>query len=708
MSLTSSQSIADLSPPEAAARITALRRDIEEHNRRYYQEAAPTISDQEYDRLYRDLQDLEKQFPNLASPDSPTQHVGGAPSEGFARIKHRTPMLSLDNTYSEEDVAAFFMRLQKLLPGPKIETVIEPKVDGVAISLLYQEGMLRYAATRGDGETGDDVTQNILTIRTVPKRIKGERIPRLLEVRGEIFLAKELFLDLNKERIDEGKPPFANVRNAAAGSLKQLDPDIVGRRGLGAIFYGTAPVEGAAWQTQQEVLACLREYGLPTHDKVWTATTLQEVITAIHELDTLRHSYPFETDGAVIKLNSLAQHKALGDTSKSPRWAIAYKYKPEQVETRLNEITVQVGRTGVLTPVAELEPVLVSGSTVARATLHNADEIARKDIRVGDIVVIEKAGEVIPSVVGVRKELRTGEEKVFQMRTTCPACGSAVVRDEGQVAVRCVNPSCRGQLKRKLEHFAARGAMEIEGLGEVMAEQLVERNIVRSLADVYQLDPEKLSWLSRATERKETPQNLFGLDINPPRLPQKTPKSISNLLNAIEKSKTRPLWRLIFGLGIEQVGKTSARALAAHFKTLDNLMAATPMELQGITDVGPVVGASIGKYFASDEGRDIINHLRDAGLNFGERDERPTPSAGTEKFAGTSWVITGKLSEPRELIAEQIRVTGGTVTSSVSKKTTYLLAGEDAGSKLDKAKNLGVHVLNEAEFRLLLEKGGNE
>lgn len=670
----------ELSPLEAAARAATLRREIEEHNRRYYQEAAPTISDQEYDRLYRELADLEAAFPEVASPDSPTQRVGGAPLEAFAQIRHQAAMLSLDNTYSEEEVAAFFTRLEKLLPGEKIATVIEPKVDGVAISLLYEEGNLRYAATRGDGTTGDDVTQNVRTIRGVPARLHGAHVPRRLEVRGEIYLPKARFAELNEERAAAGEAVFANPRNAAAGSLKQLDPAIVARRGLGAIFYGLGVVEGADWPTHHKALAALRGFGLPVHEKVWSAASLDEVLAAIHELDTVRHGFAFETDGAVIKVDAAAQREALGFTAKSPRWAMAYKYKPEQVETRLREITIQVGRTGVLTPVAELDPVFVSGSTVARATLHNEEEVARKDIRVGDIVVIEKAGEVIPAVVEVRKERRTGAEEVFKMPEVCPSCGEPVAREEGQVAVRCINTGCPAQLKRRLEHFASRGALDIENLGEAMVELLVDRGLARDIADIYKLDMFQLSTLPRMGN-----------------------KSIDNLLSAIEASKKQPLWRLIFGLGILHVGATSARALAAHFQRLDALMAATAEELQRIPDVGPVVGPAIAQHFANPGNRAVIERLREAGLNFGERDEPPATPVSGGPFAGTTWVLTGTLSEPREAVAETIRARGGKVTDSVSKKTTYVLAGEEAGSKLEKARKLGVRVLAEAEFRAMLE-----
>ena len=673
-------SMPNLSPLEAAARVASLRKEIEEHNRRYYQEAAPTISDQEYDRLYRELGDLETAFPELASPDSPTRRVGGAPLEAFSQIRHQVPMLSLDNTYSEEEVAAFFVRLEKLLPGERIETVIEPKVDGVAISLLYEDGVLRYAATRGDGTTGDDVTRNVQTIRGVPHRLTGHHFPKRLEVRGEIYLPKAQFAMLNEERTAAGEPAFANPRNAAAGSLKQLDPAIVAKRGLGAIFYGLGLVEdGAGWPTHHEAVHALRGFGLPVHERVWTAGTLEEVLRAIHELDGVRHGFAYETDGAVIKVDAVRQREALGFTAKSPRWAMAYKYKPEQAETRLLDITVQVGRTGVLTPVAELDPVLVSGSTVSRATLHNEEEVARKDIRIGDLVVVEKAGEVIPAVVEVRKERRTGGERVFKMPESCPACGGPVVRDAEQVAVRCVNTACPAQIRRRLEHFASRGAMDIEGLGEAMVELLVDRGYTRDLADIYRLNVAKLATLPRMGE-----------------------KSIANLLAAIEASKNRPLWRLIFGLGILHVGATSARALAAHYRLLDALMAATAEELQRIPDVGPVVGPAIAQHFANPGTQAVIERLREAGLNFGERDEPPSREAAGGPFAGTTWVLTGTLSEPRDAVADVIRAHGGKVTESVSKKTTYVLAGEEAGSKLEKARKLGVKVLDEAAFRAML------
>jgi DNA ligase (NAD+) len=662
----------------AVKRVAQLRQEIEEHNRRYYQEAAPTISDREYDRLYRELVELEERFPELASPDSPTQRVGGKPLEAFAQVAHRVPMLSLDNTYSEDEVAEFRRRMERHLPNEKIPVVVEPKVDGVAVSLLYEKGCLRYAATRGDGTVGDDITQNIRTIRSVPKELKGSA-PDVLEVRGEVFMDKRGFAKLNAVRADAGLPPFANPRNAAAGSLKQLDPTIAAQRPLGVVFYGTGLVEGAKLAKHSELFPLLKKLGLPCSERWWLADSIEEILEAIRELDRIRHDFSYQTDGAVVKVDSFLQREALGFTAKSPRWAIAYKYAAERVETRLQEILVQVGRTGALTPVAALEPVTVSGSRVSRATLHNAEEIQRKDIRIGDVILLEKAGEVIPAVVGVRTDLRTGAEKKFRMPTTCPECGSKVAKDPGQVAVRCVNSQCPAQLKRRLEHFASRGAMDIEGLGEAMVEQLVRRGFVREISDIYDLDAAKLSDLERMGD-----------------------KSVRNLLDAIERSKTRPLWRLIFALGILHVGVSASRALADHFHNLEALMQSRPEELQRIPDVGEVVGASIHQFFRESRNRKMIEHLARAGVRLTSEDGAPTKSAASTAWKGTTWVLTGTLSQPRDEIAEMIIARGGKVAGSVSKRTSYLLAGEEAGSKLDKAKQLGVRILDEAKFRKMI------
>jgi len=663
---------------ESAARdrIKELRRQIEEHNRRYYEEAAPTISDREYDQLYRELGDLEKHYPQFAAADSPTQHVGEKPLDAFAQITHRVPMLSLDNTYSEEEVTDFYRRMERLLPNKKIPVVIEPKVDGVAVSLLYEKGELRYAATRGDGTVGDDITRNIRTIRAVPQRLKGN-VPDILEVRGEAYLDKNGFAKLNAERKTAGLPEFANPRNAAAGSLKQLDSTIAAQRPLGVVFYGTGLIEGITLEKHSQLFALLKKLGLPCSERWWPADSIDEILRAIHELDAIRRDFPYQTDGAVIKVDAFAQREILGFTAKSPRWAIAFKYEAERVETRLLDILIQVGRTGILTPVAALEPVTVGGSRVARATLHNEEEIERKDVRIGDMVLVEKAGEVIPAVVGVRTDLRNGSERKFRMPKKCPECGSLVVKEEDQVAVRCVNSQCPAQVRRRIEHFASRGAMDIEGLGEAMVGQLVEHKLLSDIGDVYALNAAALGDLERMGE-----------------------KSIANLLKAIENSKTRPLWRLIFGLGILHVGVSASRALANHFPDLDAIMKSSVEELQRIPDVGEVVGQSIRDFFREPHNLAVIGKLRQAGLRF-EAEKKPKESEAPG-FKNTTWVITGTLSQSRDEIAELILARGGKVSGSVSKKTTYVLAGEEAGSKLEKAKQLGVRILKESEFRKLL------
>ncbi len=660
----------------AAKRVAGLRAQIEEHNRRYYQDAAPTIGDREYDALYRELADLELEHPGLASLDSPTHKVGGAPLKSFAQVTHRAPMLSLDNTYSETEVADFYRRLERVLPGEKIPLVIEPKIDGVAVSLLYENGDLAYAATRGDGTTGDDITQNIRTIRSVPVRLKAA--PRLLELRGEVFMDKDGFAQLNLARTEAGLPPFANPRNAAAGSLKQLDPAVASQRRLGIVFYGTSEVEGVALERHSELFALLKKLRLPFAERRWQATSIEETLSAIHELDRVRHEFPYQTDGAVIKVDRLDQRERLGFTAKSPRWAIAYKYQAERVETRLHDISIQVGRTGVLTPVAMLEPVIVSGSRVSRATLHNEEEIARKDIRIGDTVIIEKAGEVIPAVVNVRADLRTGAEREFRMPAVCPECGSSVMKDEGQVAIRCVNAQCPAQVRRRIEHFASRGAMDIEGLGEVMIAHLVQRGLLHDVSDIYGLTLASFEGVERVGE-----------------------KSITNLLKAIGTTKARPLWRLIFGLGILHVGVSASRALSDHFRSLQRLMDCSVEELQRIPDVGEVVGSSICRFFQEPANRELIGRLTGANLNVVNDERRDMPD-NSGPFDKSTWVITGTLSQPRDDLAEMIVARGGKVSGSVNKKTTYVLAGEDAGSKLAKAESLGVRIVNETQFREML------
>lgn len=663
---------------EAASRAAFLSAELHRHNRLYYVEARPEISDQQFDTLLRELQDIEAKFPDLRTSDSPTQRVGGAPLEGFTQITHTVRMMSLDNTYSEEELSAFFARVQKGLGREKIDCVIEPKVDGVAITIRYENGILKYGATRGDGQTGDDVTNNLKTIGRLPLRLPKDG-PQSFEVRGEVFMPKAGFAKLNQEREEAGEAMFANPRNSTAGTLKLLDPKIVAKRPLDIVFYGL--VDANDVQSQTDVYALLDAAGLRKADLIWHADSAEGLLHAIRELDEKRKALPYETDGAVIKVNSFADQRELGVTSKAPRWAIAYKYQPEQAETKITAIEIQVGRTGALTPVARLEPVLVSGSTVSNATLHNYEEIERKDIRVGDTVIIEKAGEIIPAVVSVKKELRSGNETAVPVPTHCPVCGTAVHRDEEQVVIRCPNPHCPEVVKRRIEHFVSRGAMDISGLGESVIAQLVDfkkadgSRLVADVADLYDLDELSLARLDRVGT-----------------------KSIDNYLKAIAASKQQDPWRLVFGLGILHVGAGGARKLIEHFSSIDAVANASVEDLTQCPDIGAIVAPSIHAWFREEHNVTLLNRLRAAGLNFTQK----TVAAASDKLNGTTWVITGTLSEDRETIADTIRANGGKVSGSVSGKTTYLLAGEDAGSKLDKAKKLGVKTLTEAEFRAML------
>lgn len=663
----------DHASTRASTRVRELREQIERHNHLYYEHAAPEISDREFDALLRELADLELAHPELASEDSPTRRVGGKPLEEFAPATHIVPMQSLDNTYSPEELREFVTRVRKLAEERALHFTVEPKVDGVAISLLYENGRLVRAATRGDGVTGDDVTQNVLTISNIPHRLHGEA-PSQIEIRGEVYLPKAIFERLNAERDEEGLPPFANPRNAAAGSIKQLDPAITASRKLAAVFYGTGAWTGEQPATGREMFAKLQKWGFPISEKILEGSDEDSVNSAVQQMGDMRHDFAYETDGAVIKLDSLALRREFGSTAKAPRWAIAYKYEPERAETKLLDITIQVGRTGTLTPVAELQPVFVSGSTVSRATLHNEEEIQRKDIRIGDTVLIEKAGEVIPAVVEVKKELRNGSERVFEMPQHCPSCGAPVSK-EG-VAWKCTSHLCGAQVRRRIEHFASKQAMDIEGLGEALVAQLVEAGLLKGISDIYRLDRESLLNLERMGE-----------------------KSASNLLAAIEQSRSQPLWRLLHGLGIPHIGVTSARDLANRFHTLDALASATEETLLGIHSIGEIMATAIHTWFQNSENRALLESLRAAALNFREAD---APSAPTDqRLQDTTWVLTGTLTISREEASEMIRRLGGKVTGSVSKKTTHLLAGDDAGSKLDKARELGVPVLDEAAFREL-------
>ena len=662
---------------EARARHKQLAAEIRRHDHAYYVQAQPTISDSEYDRLYRELVDLEKAHPELVTPDSPTQRVGGAPLTEFKPVQHLAPMLSLDNTYSQAEVLAFVQRLQRVLPGEQLDWVVEPKVDGVAINLRYENGVLTVGATRGDGATGDDITANLRTIRNLPVRLEGQGLPARMEVRGEVYMTRAGFEKLNRERIANGEEPFANARNSAAGSLKQLDSRTVAKRPLALVVYGLGKVEGASvsFETHDQVLEWLDTLGFPATQKKWYCRSTEELLGAIEALDRVRRTFAYETDGAVIKLNSLALRERAGFTSKAPRWAMAYKYAAEQAETKLKAITIQVGRTGALTPVAELEPVFLSGSTIARATLHNEDELRRKDIRIGDTVTIEKAGEVIPAVVGVVLTKRTGAEVPFQFPSRCPECGGEINRvpaasGDAAAAWRCLNPDCPAQVRGRIEHWCSRGAMDIEGGGEVLSAQLVNKRLVADVADLYDLTLDKLLTLERMGK-----------------------KSAQNFLEGVEASKNRELWRLIFGLGILHVGVGGAKALARAFPDLDQLAAAPAEQLTRTEDIGEVIANSVRQWFNNERNERLIERLRAAGLNFLSSSFQ---EATAQPLAGKTFVLTGTLPNlKREEAAARIEAAGGKVSGSVSKKTDYLVAGEEAGSKLAKAQQLGVAIIDE-------------
>jgi len=664
----------------AKKRHAQLADEIRRHDHAYYVEARPKISDRDYDRLYHELLDLEREFPDLATPDSPSQRVGGSPLSEFKSVRHSVPMMSLDNTYSEEEIRAFVKRVQKLLPDEKLEWVVEPKVDGVAISLRYENAVLVTGATRGNGTEGDNVTANLKTIRSVPLKLAA---PQALEIRGEVFLPVAGFEKMNAERKSAGEELYGNPRNTAAGSLKQLDPKIVAKRPLDVVIYGIVEIGSQSIASQAGLLAWLKSAGFKTPERTWFCKSDDELIAAIAELDKVRKKFAYETDGAVIKLNSFDQQRRVGATAKAPRWAIAYKYAPEQAETKLKAITIQVGRTGALTPVAELEPVFLAGSTISRATLHNEDYIREKDIRIGDTVIIEKAGEVIPAVVNVVLKRRGGGEKNFHFPKACPECGSKAAKeidgDEEEGSVwRCVNPDCPAQIRGRIEHWCARGAMDIEGGGEVLAAQLVKSNLVRDVADLYSLKLEDVANLERMAE-----------------------KSAKNFLDALAASKSRDLWRLLFGLGILHVGAGVAKSLARHFPSLDDMFAANAEQLAEAEDIGEVIAQSLVNWHGDARNQKLIERLRAAGLNFKSELYQPRAKAGP--FAGMTFVLTGTLPTlTREEAAAKIEALGGKVSGSVSKKTDFVLAGAEAGSKLAKAQELGVKILDEAEFLKML------
>lgn len=664
---------------EAARRHAWLVNEIRKHDYAYYVQATPLISDAEYDALFDELRALEERYPDLVTPDSPTQRVGGGPLPGFAPVVHSIPMQSLDNTYSLAELFAFVDRVQRALPNERPTYVVEPKIDGVSISVVYRNGLFDHGATRGDGRTGDDISANLRTIRALPLRLNFREPPELLEVRGEAYLPTRAFEELNRERARRGEPLFANPRNATAGTLKQLDPRVVAQRPLSVVFYGAGELRGIACDSQEHWYRILVEAGLPAPSRHWLCRTKEDLSEAVEALDDFRKGLPYATDGAVVKVNEWRFYRILGATARAPRWAIAYKYGAERARTRLRRVLFQVGRTGVITPVAEMDPVFLAGSTVRRATLHNFDEVKRKGVRIGDWVYIEKAGEVIPAVVEVDRSARTGQEEEIVPPEHCPSCGSSL-RWDG-IFLRCPNPKCPGQLKALLRHFAGRRAMDIEGLGESLIHQLVDKGLIKDLADLYSLSLEDLLPLERMGR-----------------------KSAENLLSAIEASKRRGLGRLLFGLGIPHVGETAAEALASRFQTLDRLLHATEEEIESIPTVGPTVAKSVADYFRDPVNRARLDRLRQAGVV--TEAERPLAAHGS--LQGKTFVITGTLSEPRERIVERIREAGGRVTESVSRKTSFLIVGRDPGSKLNQARKHAVRVISEAELRSLLEGGTNE
>jgi DNA ligase (NAD+) len=653
-----------------------LREQIRYHNYRYYVLDDPEVSDAEYDRLMRELQQLEEEYPEIVFPDSPTQRVGAVPLDAFEIVQHTIPMLSLANAFDETEVRDFDRRIKRLLGlAGEVEYVAEPKLDGLAVELVYERGLFTVGSTRGDGVNGENITQNLRTIRTVPLRLIQDEVkaPERLEVRGEVIMRREKFNELNRKRQDRGEPIFANPRNAAAGSVRQLDPRITASRPLEVYCYGLGQVIDRSFKTQWEVLKTLPRWGLRTNAHARKCSGIEEILAYYHDMNEKRENLPYEIDGTVVKVNDFGLQAKLGEISRSPRWAIAYKFPPKQETTRVVDIVPQVGRTGALTPVAVLEPVRVGGVEVSRSTLHNQDEIDKKDIRIGDTVVIQRAGDVIPEVVQVVTAKRTGAESPFRMPSHCPVCGSDVIKDEA--IHRCVGLDCPAQLKGRLRHFASKRAMDIDGLGVKLIEQMVEMGLVRDVADLYYL----------------TKLDLLGLE-------RMAEKSAQNILDAIEKSKNKPLSKLLYGLGIRHVGEHISDVLARRFPHLDDFFKLSDEELMRVEEVGPEVAASVARFFKDQKNRESIERLKTAGLTVREpkRKER-------EKLAGRTFVFTGALqSFSRDEARDRVESLGGKAATSISKKVDYLVVGEDPGSKADKAKELGIRILSEEEFREMI------
>ncbi|OQB56234.1 MAG: DNA ligase [Deltaproteobacteria bacterium ADurb.Bin151] len=662
----------------AAKRIHELRTVIEYHNRRYYQQDAPEISDAEYDRLMRELQDLEAMYPDDDLVSSPTQRVGADPLSKFSPFSHPQAMLSLANAFSSQEILDFDSRIRRLAKQDQIDYVAEPKLDGLAVNLIYEDGLFQRGATRGDGFTGEDVTQNLKTISSMPLRIKqkvSRSVPEFIEVRGEVYIEKKPFAKLNRRREEDGEDPFANPRNAAAGSLRQLDPKVTARRPLNIFLYGIGTVRGIRFSSHWEILKTLADWGFPVNPLISQAQDISACIDYFEQIHSIRPGLPYEIDGVVIKVNNLSVQESLGNVSRSPRWALACKFPPEQATTIIREIVVQVGRTGTLTPVAIMEPVSVGGVMVSRATLHNEDEIIKKDIRLGDTVVIQRAGDVIPEIIKIVESKRNGQEKFFRMPSHCPQCGSEIVRVEGEAAHRCVNLSCPAQIKEHIRHFASRGAMDIEGLGEKVSAHLFDARLIHDPADLYFL----------------TKEQLLGLD-------RQARKSSEKLLEAIARSKTPPLDKFIFALGIRHVGEQTAKILARHFGSMENLIKANIDDLTTLNEIGPEIAQSIVEFFSENKNRKVMEKFHLAGVSPLAQD---TVTDTTLK--GKSFVFTGSLeSMGRNEAKALVESRGGVVQSSVTGKTSYVVAGSEPGSKLDKARRQGISVISEKDFFKLI------
>ncbi len=652
--------------------IEQLREEIRRHDHLYYVLNQPQITDQQYDKLFAELKSLEQANPGLVTADSPTQRVSGKPLEGFASVRHAVPMLSMDNTYNQDELRAFDERVEKGLGSKDYDYVVELKIDGVAISLRYERGRLVTAATRGDGEVGDDATANVRTIKSVPLALLGDgHMPDILEVRGEVYIPAERFVELNRLRKDAGEDAFANPRNATAGSLKLLDARITAERNLSFFAYAAGQASEALAENHWGMLQGFKKLGLPVNTHIKRAKDIEQVIEICLGWGKKREKLDYQIDGMVIKVNKFSQQDILGATGRAPRWCISYKFPAEQAQTTVESIVVQVGKSGTLTPVANLGPVKLAGTVVKRASIHNFDQVKRLDVRVGDTVVIEKAGEIIPQVVEVKKELRPAGTTAYKVPKVCPVCKGEVAKDEEGVYVRCVNPDCAAQLKEKLKYFAGRGQMDIENLGEALIDQLVDGGLVKNFADLYNLTKEKLIDLERMGE-----------------------KSAANVIDAIKQSRTQPLWRLVAGLGIRHVGSQSAQILAEHFGSLDVLKRANKDTLEAIDQIGPTMAESIYEYFRDEKNLAVIKGMLAAGVN-----PKPPEKKRSDKLAGKTIVVTGTLENlSRQEIKQAIKDNGGKSSSSVSKKTDFVLAGKEPGSKLEKAQSLGVKVIREKAF----------